>query len=211
MTQLIDIHTHHNTENADAIISVEPTSFNAVLGKYYSVGIHPWNSSDITSADLDILQKVCRHTQVVAIGETGVDLLRGASKEKQIDLLAQHIKLSETLHKPLILHVVKSTDTILSLYKQYKPTQKWIIHGYRGNETTALQLIEKGIELSFGEKFNPQAVISTPLDQLWIESDESTTPIETIYNNIATVKNIDSHILKSSIYNRAQNLFFSAY
>ena len=40
---------------------------------------------------------------VKAIGETGLDKLRGATIERQTELLIHHIALSEELHKPLCI------------------------------------------------------------------------------------------------------------
>lgn len=209
MTTIRDIHTHDGTLHSDAIISVAPALFHPTPGLYYSVGIHPWDSNDVDDNTLQLLTQIVHHNQVVAIGETGIDRLRGAYVEQQKKLLILHITLSEQVKKPLILHVVRGIDTILSLYNQYRPQQRWIVHGYRGNETTARQLLDKGIELSYGEKFNPQAIIATPLEKLWIESDNSNCSIDLIYNHIAHIKNIDTESLEKSIAERAAKLFFT--
>lgn len=202
-----DIHTH-DTNRDKAILSLSPQSFTPLPSHYYSVGIHPWNSLEISTYDIQQLQKTVSHPQAIAIGETGIDRLQGASLDKQIELLKQHIELSEKYKKPLILHVVRSSDIILNLYHKYKPSQQWIIHGFRGNEKIAQQLLKENIHLSFGEKFNPKSVETTPLEKLWIESDESTVDITQIYNNIALIKNISTKQLLQSVTTRATNLFF---
>lgn len=206
-SSIYDIHTH-NVSRCNAIISLSPQSFVPQPSHYYSVGIHPWDSSDVSQHDIALLQKAATHTQVVAIGETGIDRLRGASLQQQTELLEQHIELSEKLQKPLILHVVRATDVILELHKKHKPTQQWIIHGFRGNEKIAKQLTDKGINISFGETFNIQSVRNTPLELLWIECDESTTDISNIYNNIAQIKDISTNLLMQSVATRAAKLFF---
>ncbi|MBQ8565138.1 MAG: TatD family hydrolase [Bacteroidaceae bacterium] len=204
---IYDIHTH-DTSRDNAIISLSPQSFKPQPTHYYSVGIHPWGSCDTTPYDIQLLQNVVSHPQVIAIGETGIDRLKGAVIEKQIELLERHIELSEKHHKPLILHVVKATDIILNIYHKHKPTQQWIIHGFRGNEKNALQLLKEGIHLSFGEKFNPKSVEYTPLENMWIESDESTTDINFILNKIAQTKDISTEQLQQSVATRAAKLFF---
>ena len=209
MITISDIHSHSSEPRTGAIISTSPASFTPAPQQYYSLGIHPWESNEANEASLQQLTRLARHPQVVAIGETGIDRLQGADIETQKELLIKHINLSEELHKPLILHVVKGVDIILSLYNQYKPTQRWIVHGFRGNATTALQLLDKGIELSYGEKFNPEAIINTPLDKLWVESDESTASIEAIYEPIALLKNLHSEELIASVTERAAKLFFT--
>lgn len=206
-TSIYDIHTH-DVRRENSVISVSPDMFTPQPSLYYSVGIHPWDSLIATTNDLQSLQNIVIDNQVVAIGETGIDRLKGAALEQQIELLEQHILLSEKHQKPLILHVVRAIDIIIALHRKHKPTQQWIIHGYRGNEQSAQQLLRENIHLSFGEKFNVKAVEITPLEKLWIESDESPADISSIYSNIAQIKNITMEQLKQSIANRAEKLFF---
>lgn len=204
---IIDIHTH-NSHSDNAIISLSPQSFYPLPSHYYSVGIHPWDSVCATTCDIELLQNAASHPQVVAIGETGIDRLRGASLYRQIELFLQHIELSEKYQKPLILHAVKATDIILQLYQKCKPSQRWIIHGFRGNENTARQLLNKGIELSYGTKYNPRSVTNTPIEKLWIESDESAADIADTYNSIAQIKGLESQELMQMVASRAAKLFF---
>lgn len=205
---ICDIHSHTARRCKNTIISVSPAHFNPRPGEYYSVGIHPWDSLSTSPHDIELLYNIALHHQVVAIGECGIDRLKGGSMTQQIELLKEHITLAERVEKPLILHIVKGVDTLLALHKKYNPQQQWIVHGFRGNPHTALQLIDKGIALSYGEKYNKTALQVTPLDKLWIESDESVTDITEIYNRIAHDKEIACNILVEQIATRAQNLFF---
>ena len=109
---LIDCHTH-DTTRTDAIISVSPALFRPEEGKHYSVGIHPWETG--ATLDFELLERAAAHPSVAAIGETGVDRLRGAGIDTQTDVFRRHITLSESLRKPLILHVVKALDIILAV------------------------------------------------------------------------------------------------
>lgn len=208
MIEFLDIHTHHIQANNKSIVSVSPTQFTPITNTFYSVGIHPWDSENATQEDIALLQEVANHKQVVAIGETGADRLRGGCIDNQISLLELHIKLSESLQKPLILHAVRTIDIILAMHRKYNPTQQWIIHGYRGNKSTAQQLINKGIDLSFNTQFNRETIVATPLDKLWIETDDNIYNIETLYSEIAKIKEIELQLLCESIYNRGEKLFF---
>lgn len=208
MITICDIHTHYKNSEHKAIVSVSPTQYIPFDDVYYSIGIHPWDSENIYDNEIEFLQKYIQQPNVVAVGETGIDRLKGASVEKQTILLKKHITLSEQYKKPLILHVVRSIDKILALHKKYNPTQQWIIHGYRGNLTTTRQLLNKNIQLSFNHKFNIESVKITPLEMLWIESDENPELLEENYRRIAHIKNIDVEKLKISILLRAEKLFF---
>ena len=204
---IVDIHTHHRTVPHGAIIALSPTQYDKDTPLICSLGIHPWESGHDTTQSLQLLNKLSTLPNVVAIGECGIDRLKGADIKSQTKLFEYHIQLSEEVGKPLIIHAVKSADIILALHRQYNPSQKWIIHGYRGNATTAQQYLRIGIELSFGEKYNEEALISTPIDKLWIESDESLVDISEIYNRVATTLDIDTQVLHDSIEMRSKKIF----
>lgn len=208
MMIISDIHTHHKQPSHSAIRSLSPSQFDRENTQICSIGIHPWDSNNIEEKELDLLQELAINPHVVAIGECGIDRLRGADIEQQTTLFDQHILLAERVKKPLIIHAVKSADVILALHRKHTPKQTWIIHGFRGNATTAQQYIQRGIALSYGEKFNPEAVAVTPLDMLWIESDESCISIKHIYERVAMAINIEPEWLQKLIEMRAEKLFF---
>lgn len=123
---------------------------------------------------------MARLDNVVAIGETGLDALCGTDEDEQLKLLLHHIRLSEELGKPLILHVVKRYDRIMQLKKQLRPCQPWIIHGYRGKPQLTRQLLAHGFEFSIGERFNPDSLKLIPPARLHYETDTSPLSIDTI-------------------------------
>lgn len=175
-----DFHTH-NPHATDAIINAEPgDTLDPKLT--YSVGIHPWRISG--NDDVAELDRMARLDNVVAIGETGLDPLCGTDEELQLNLLRHHISLSEELHKPLILHIVKRYYRIMQLKKQLCPTQPWIIHGYRGKPQLTQQLLDHGFEFSIGERFNPDSLRLIPSASLHYETDTSSLPIDTIISQV---------------------------
>lgn len=178
----IDIHTHDKSRT-NAIINIYPNE-NIIEGVYHSVGIHPWHTINVDSSTIEKLNILAAHPQVVAIGETGIDALKGASIDKQIEIFRHHVALSEQHKKPLIIHCVKAFNEIIALKKQFLPSMPWIIHGFRGKPQLAQQLINKGFYISLGEHFNPQSATIISSNLLLFETDESTLNINTIINNI---------------------------
>ena len=168
---ILDFHTH-NQQATDALISVMPEEFDPQPGKFYSVGIHPWHSQEVTPSVLNALETAAQHPQVLAIGETGLDALRGASLEAQMELFRKHIALAEQLGKALIIHMVRTSQQVLKAWHESQRLVPWIIHGIRGNPRVAQPLIDAGFYLSFGSRFNPATVAATPLDRLLIETDD---------------------------------------
>lgn len=206
--ELLDVHTH-NQDALGAIISVSPQQFNPKQGCVYSVGIHPWDVAALNKENTPLmpaeverkLSQLAQHPAVVAIGECGIDHLRGGKIDTQIAIAEIHIRISEQLGKPLILHCVRAANEIISLYRRYQPRQKWLIHGFRGSVGLAKALLTcPGINLSFGEKFQEDALLATPIDRLYVETDESELPIEKIASRVATLRGCSaSHLLASHL------------
>ena len=197
---IIDSHTH--ISRPGAVVNIDPVSVPArgirlEDDRYYSVGIHPWNAGCYTKRDVDSLNRLARDHRVVAVGETGLDSVHVAYElvshgttrevvqalpdiERQLELLMLHIRLSEEVGKPLLLHVVKRYPEILKLRIDLKPRQPWIIHGFRGRPGLATDLLKWGFYLSYGEMFNPVSVEATPAERMLAETDESEVPFEDI-------------------------------
>ena len=74
------------------------------------------------------IEEIGKDSKIVAIGETGIDLLKGGALHKQIDIFMQHVNISERLAKPLIIHCVKAHDIISEIRKRISPKMDWIIH-----------------------------------------------------------------------------------
>ncbi len=106
----------------------------------------------------------------------------------QLDVLSEHIKLSEQLELPLILHVVKAFNEIIQLRQRINPSQKWIIHGFRSKPELARQLLDNGFDLSLGEHFNAATAAIIPADRLHFETDESSLPISEIAHRILAAR-----------------------
>lgn len=184
MTPIIDIHTHRLDAGPEAIISVDPTAFAPQPGRLYSVGYHPWSG---IPQSLGALDAIANHPQVVAIGETGLDALRGVPIAEQELLFAHHIALAQQLGKPVIAHMVRTSQQLIKVWRHMQPSGiSLIIHGMRGNENVARTLIDAGCYLSYGERFNPNALRATPPDRILAETDESTKPISDIIAAMAS-------------------------
>ena len=187
--RLIDLHTHHKDRENNLFI-LNCTLENIEDARNISVGLHPWNIDEDWEQKMLQISATASMENVKAIGECGIDKLKsGASVETQIETLKAHIRLSEQLKKPLILHIVKGQDIIMRLHKETRPTQAWIIHGFRGKRDQAQQYISEGFYLSYGIKFNKEALLSTPIERLFIERDEDRISLAQHYSHIAEIFN----------------------
>lgn len=174
---MFDAHTHILKHNA--VVDLDPVTLPAgpalKRGFFYSVGIHPWNVGKVNGRSIRLLAALAAEPSVVAIGECGLDAVgaddRGQTLERQTELLRVHFDLSERLEKPLLLHIVRAFPEIIALKKKWRPSQPWIIHGFRGKPQLARELLAHGFYLSFGEKYNSESFAITPPSHRLRESD----------------------------------------
>ncbi len=179
--------------------------FDPQLGAFYSVGIHPWRLP-ASDNDIKLLKSIALREDVLAIGECGIDKVRGGDLDEQMRVLIRHVELSETVCKPLVLHCVKASNEIISLRKRIRAVQPWVIHGFRGNANVARQLLDAGMFLSFGEHFNADAVKVVPSGRLLVETDESTMKICEIARNVAEVRGVSCKELEANVLQTVQVL-----
>lgn len=168
--ELIDCHTH-NPASREGIISVAPDFDCFEEGRVYSCGIHPWELTETAGSRLEQLESLLADSRIVAVGECGLDKLRGGDMESQQSVFAAQIAMSEEFRKPLIIHCVRAHAELLALKRRFNPSQPWILHGFRGKETQARELLSKGFYLSFGERFDRMALMAVPDDRFLLETD----------------------------------------
>ena len=175
----------------------------------YSYGIHPWdldNAAFQLEKALQTIEEKLKFSQVVALGEAGLDKMHKESFEKQMELFERQIDLSEALQKPMILHDVKSHNEILALRKKHKAKQPWILHGFNGTEQDIQQLTGQGLYLSVGESLlHSERKIHNSfkyidLDYLFFETDMAEVGIETIYEAAAKISDSDIAVLKRRLF-----------
>lgn len=181
MSLTFDFHTHHLDAPARAAIinlphewMLRPELFVPRVGALYSAGIHPWWTTDANETEqmMGHLPALLRHPQIVALGECGLDALRGAPLETQEAVFIRQIALAETCRKPVTLHIVRTYDRLLHLHKILKPTTVWTVHGFRGKPQLAQQLLAAGFDLSFGRLRNEAAYAATPPERRHDETDD---------------------------------------
>ena len=207
-----NIHTHSLVHPESEILAQSPDLFPSdKLPVYTSIGIHPWFlTEEKAESQWKALQKQVSHPSVLAIGEGGLDKLKGPDMELQVKILKQQVALSEEKSLPLIIHCVKAFNELIQLKKELRPHQPWIIHGFRGKEALAIDCIRHGFYLSYGEHFQENALKATPQEKLFIETDESEVPVQEIYQSIALVHGIGLQELMESVKKNVKEVFFKA-
>ena len=208
MKMPVDIHTHQLPQvPGEAIVNCYPETFSPQEGGWYSVGIHPWY---IAAPDdkKNCLEALVRHPQVLAVGEAGLDKLADAPMDLQIEVFEFQARLAEEVEKPLVIHLVKATDELLKLRRTLRPAMPWVIHGFRGKAALAEDYLRHGFSLSFGEKYQAEALLTTPADRLFIETDESTVPIKELYARAAALRGMSPEEMREIVSGNISKVFF---
>ena len=152
--------------------------------QHYSLQLHPWHLHGDADIDLFIQTADLRKDdpQFVAIGECGLDALCGTPLELQHRAFIEALCVARRLHKPVIVHCVKLwSEMIHDVHSVFPELQSqpdaWrerpvIVHGYRKGTQLAQQLLDAGLSLSLGKKYNPDVAKMLPTERCYAESDE---------------------------------------
>jgi TatD DNase family protein len=214
----IDMHTHGGTP-AEGVFLVECLMAHEeklpedLPGVAYTFGIHPWFLSEKNHKQyISYVEKSIELPGVIALGEAGFDKLRGPSPELQRIVFEEQVAIAEAYRKPVIIHCVKAWDELLAVQKKLKPTTPWMIHGFRGNEEHASQLLSKGMYLSFWFDFvlRPESsnlLKRLPKNRIFLETDGADVDIRKIYDKVAGDLEISEEKLKSIIHSNFKEFF----
>ena len=190
----IDIHTHRlPTDPATfALLDCPPDNPlpNPAPRLRFSAGIHPWRTDEPgATAWLDRIAAWAAAKHLSAIGECGLDHLRGAAIPAQLSIFRRHLELSAAYRLPVIIHCVRAWTELLALRREF-PLQPWIIHGFSGRTTMAEQLTAAGCILSLGPACLRRSQSATLLDFLrehrfLLETDDENMDIIAVYRQAA--------------------------
>lgn len=173
-----DFHTHDlSAPPGRAVVSLPrgvllcAADFVPRPGVLYSAGIHPWWTCGDTGPLFKGLEQLLERGVAVAVGECGLDRLRGAGLDVQQEIFGRQIALAERYALPVTVHCVRAFDVLLAMHKRLRPSTRWTVHGFRGRPALARQLLAAGLDLSFGPHRHPGSFALTPPSRRHLETD----------------------------------------
>ncbi|MBD2187849.1 TatD family hydrolase [Pseudanabaena mucicola] len=208
---LIDFHTHHEHQAHNLInvltLHVTPALTADDLPDICSLGLHPWFVQGDTWQDAwQNLVTLASSSQVITIGECGLDRHIDLPLATQIEIFKKHIQLAENLQKPLVIHCVRAFAELIALKKNTKSTIPWIIHGFHKKQAVFEQLLRHDFYFSFGAAIlcdrNPvvTAIAMLPDGKFLLETDDRTDiSIEQIYDRAAQLRHLDVEALQTQL------------
>ena len=178
---------------------------------FYSVGFHPYNVGKVDEeATLNKVRLSTENPNVFAIGEIGLDKSIEAPLEEQKRIFKRQVEIAEFAELPVILHVVRAFNEMIEFMKSHKPSVPMIIHGYNGSREMAEELVKAGFLISFGEAIARdhskivEALLSVPVEKLFLETDEGDLDIREIYYTAAEILGIPPDQLRIQIAENAK-------
>lgn len=155
-----------------------------------AVGIHPWDVDASWPERLQALALRLQEGRATAVGECGLDRLRGGTAAEQEACFRAQVELAERLRLPLVVHCVRAVDDVLRLTRG---VERKMLHGFRGGPQQAEQLLRAGFWLSFGPLHQAESLRRAyDAGRMLLETDDSGLTIEAVYERAASVLNISA-------------------
>lgn len=195
-----------NVEDSKKAIEIAKKYPNVVSA---AIGIHPQQTDpeNLNSIEVQVqeLEKLAKNPEVVAIGECGLDFSdappdeKDRSKEEQIFLFEEQIKLAQKLKLPLSVHCRKATKETIQVLSKYYLSSKdssGVWHCYSAGKSEIQKIIDLGfyfgIDGNITYDLGLQNVIKhIPLEKIVLETDcpfLSPIPYRGLRNTPANVK-----------------------
>ena len=129
---LYDCHTH---QHGLACITNIPFNSNLYPKNKFSTGLHPWDVSDKISFDdiFSYFENSLENELFSAIGEIGIDKLKGESINIQEKYFEYQLSLAKRFSLPVIIHCVKAYDRCLSILNKIEFNSYVIFHDFNAS------------------------------------------------------------------------------
>jgi len=182
---------------------------------FFSAGIHPWDIEKLNkNLAINELKNKLIQDNCLALGECGFDKLCGTNLDYQREVFRAQLDLAQQYQKKvLIIHCVKAYQEIIDEKKRCTYDFIWILHAFNGSKQLIKQLSHHGFYFSLGTslfKLNAKITHSAkyiPLNQLFLETDDSEYHIDQVYTKAASLLNIPVSILNEQIENNIKMVF----
>jgi TatD DNase family protein len=147
---------------------------------YAAAGYHPHNADTCDPQSLEKMALMASDKMIVAWGEIGLDFYRHySSRENQLKIFEQQLKLADDLDLPVIIHDRDAHDDVLEILKKRgKGERRGVIHCFSGDLDLAHAFIELGYFISIPGTVTYQKAEKTknvaakiPMERMLIETD----------------------------------------
>ena len=145
-----------------------------------AAGFHPHHTDSVTEADLAAMARLWSESEVVALGEMGLDYHYDfADRANQRAAFAGQLKAAATLDKAIIIHAREAFEDVAAMLVDHGFRDRRVVfHCFTGTEEEAAAITERGWRISFTgivtfPKLDSLQAIARdyPADKLMVETD----------------------------------------
>ena len=136
-----DFHTHHLPPPG---VRALHSGSSALDGVFNSLELHPWHLPERFAPPEGLAEQLRNFD---ALGEIGLDRLRGPRLPVQREFLRAYLSLARELDLPVVLHVVRCFPEVMAMLKTCP--LRVMIHGFRGSPELLDELWKRGYTVSF--------------------------------------------------------------
>lgn len=141
-------------------------------------GIHPWFADTVSKGwEHRLRERLKKYSG--GIGETGLDRACSVDFDQQIRVFKTQLRCAIALHRPLVIHCVKSWGKLVEILQEAEGDFPPImVHAFSGSREMMERLVGMGLYLSFStrlldpnQKKLSQVFGATPLERILLETD----------------------------------------
>ncbi len=192
------------------------------LAKKYEIveaalGLYPTEAVNLDEVQLNASLEFIKQNKekIVAVGEIGLDYLRGGDKEKQKKVFFELISLAEKIKKPVIVHSRRAEEDVVDILESSK-LKKIVLHCFCGKFDLVKSAADNGWFFSIPPNIVRDAHFQklakeVNINQLLSESDapylgpkvgERNEPSNVIYviKKIAEIKGFDENEVENNLF-----------
>ena len=180
-----------SNEQFDTLLALKESQENNLgISIDIALGLHPYfYASTLTKGigpALDLFQALAKQHQddILAVGETGIDMNIDVDLAIQESLLRAQLSVASDLQLPLILHHRQSHNQLIRILKLMRFSYGGVIHAFSGSEEVAKAYLDLGFLLGVGGTITyPRAkktratIKNIPLEHLVLETDSPDMPL----------------------------------
>lgn len=150
-------------------------------GCYATAGCHPHHANEFEDGDLDAIENFCAGSQVVAVGECGLDYNRNYSDPAiQRRVFEQQLELAARLRLPVLLHERDAHDDFVNILETWLPhLPHAVLHCFTGSALNLERYLAMGLYIGItgwvcderrGLELR-ELVTQIPTERLFLETD----------------------------------------
>ncbi len=116
---------------------------------YAAAGVHPHDVKDLEDGWIEKIEKLCKNSKLIAVGEIGLDYYRDLSpRELQRKYFAFQLELAQKMDLPVILHIRDAYQDAYEIVKNYDVNG--VIHSFNGTVDDLKKFLDLGFYIGVG-------------------------------------------------------------